>query len=97
MELVEGRTFWDGSLPGLQLAERRTYYEAMVDTLAALHRLDHQALGLGDFGRPGNFFARQVDRWTKQYRAAQTDDIPEIEHRIEWLTDRKSTRLNSSH
>src|SRR3546814_10252566 len=51
MELVEGRTFWDGSLPGLQLAERRTYYEAMVDTLAALHRLDHQALGLGDFGR----------------------------------------------
>src|SRR3546814_18907297 len=47
MELVEGRTFWDGSLPGLQLAERRTYYEAMVDTLAALHRLDQQALGLG--------------------------------------------------
>src|SRR3546814_9545159 len=57
----------------------------MVDTLAALHRLDHQALGLGDFGRPGNFFARQVDRWTKQYRAAQTDDIPEIEQLIEWL------------
>src|SRR3546814_10453806 len=74
MELVEGRTFWDGSLPGLQLAERRTYYEAMVDTLAALHRLDHQALGLGDFGQPGNFFARQVDRWTKQYRAAQRSE-----------------------
>lgn len=85
MELVEGRTFWDGSLPVLPLAVRRSYYEAMVDTLAALHSLDHQAIGLADFGRPGNFFARQVDRWTKQYRAAQTDDIPEIERLIEWL------------
>src|SRR3546814_8835922 len=79
MELVEGRTFWDGSLPGLQLAERRTYYEAMVDTLAALHRLDHQALGLGDFGRPGNFFARQVDRWTTQYRARSEEHTSELQ------------------
>ena len=85
MELVEGRTFWDGSLPQLPLADRRPSYEAMVDTLAALHRLDYRALGLADFGRPGNFFARQVDRWTKQYRAAQTDDVPEIERLIEWL------------
>ena len=99
MELVEGRTFWDGSLPGLQLAERRAYYEAMVDTLAALHRLDHQALGLGDFGRAGNFFARQVDRWTRQYRAAQTDDIPEIEQLIEWLprTVPEQTRASIIH
>lgn len=99
MELVEGRTFWDGSLPRLPLAERRPCYEAMVDTLAALHRLDHQALGLADFGRPGNFFARQVDRWTKQYRAAQTDDIPEIEQLIEWLprTVPKQTRASIIH
>ena len=99
MELVEGRTFWDGSLPLLPLAERRPCYEAMVDTLAALHRLDHEAIGLTDFGRPGNFFARQVDRWTRQYRAAQTDDVAEIERLIEWLprTIPEQTRASIIH
>jgi len=99
MELVEGRTFWDASLPLLPLAERRPCYDAMVDTLAALHRLDHEALGLTDFGRPGNFFARQVDRWTRQYRAAQTDDVAEIERLIEWLprTIPEQTRVSIIH
>lgn len=99
MEMVEGRTFWDGSLPLLPLAERRPCYEAMIDTLAALHSLDHQALGLTDFGRPGNFFARQVNRWTRQYRAAQTDDVPEIEQLIEWLprTVPEQTRTSIIH
>ena len=99
MELVEGRTFWDASLPQLPLAERRSCHEAMIDTLAALHRLDHDALGLTDFGRPGNFFARQVDRWTRQYRAAQTDDIAEIERLIEWLprTVPEQTRASIIH
>lgn len=99
MELVEGRTFWDASLPPLPLAERRSCHEAMIDTLAALHRLDHDALGLTDFGRPGNFFARQVDRWTRQYRAAQTDDIAEIERLIEWLprTVPEQTRASIIH
>ena len=85
MELVEGRTFWDGALPDVPKPERRAHYEAMVDTLAALHAIDPQAAGLGDFGPPGNYFERQVQRWTKQYRASQTDDIPEVERLIDWL------------
>ncbi len=85
MDMVEGRTFWDGTLPGLSPADRRACYDAMIDTAAALHSIDHEAVGLGDFGRPGNYIQRQVDRWTKQYRAAQTGDIPEVEKLIEWL------------
>ena len=85
MAMVEGRTFWDGMLPDIPKPERRAYYEAMVDTLAALHAIDHETVGLGDFGPPGNYFERQVQRWTKQYRASQTDDIPEVEKLIEWL------------
>ncbi|WP_440207470.1 phosphotransferase, partial [Campylobacter coli] len=60
MELVEGRSLWDGALPGMTPAERRAHYEAMVDTLAALHNTDYVAAGLGDYGRPGNYFERQV-------------------------------------
>jgi len=85
MEMVDGRTLWDGTLPLLPKADRRAYYNAMVDTLAALHAIDHEAAGLGDFGPTGNYFERQVRRWTKQYRASQTDDIPEVEKLIEWL------------
>ena len=85
MEMVEGRTFWKGELPDCDPQERRAIYNAMIDALAALHAVDHEAVGLGDYGAPGNYFARQVGRWTKQYRAAQTDDIPEVERLIEWL------------
>ncbi len=85
MELVEGPTFWDGLLPEVPKADRRAYYDAMVDTLAALHNIDHEKVGLADFGRPGNYFERQVGRWTKQYRASQTDDIPEMEKLLAWL------------
>lgn len=85
MELVDGCTFWDGTLPDVRASERRPIFYAMIDNLAALHALDHNALGLADFSRPGNFFARQIERWTKQYRATQTDQIPEIEHLIDWL------------
>lgn len=85
MELVEGRTLWDGTLPDVPKAERRAYYDAMIDTLAELHSIDPAAVGLGEFGRPGNYVARQVERWTKQYRASQTDDIAELEKLIEWL------------
>ncbi|MBO9623036.1 MAG: phosphotransferase family protein [Sphingomonas sp.] len=85
MELVEGRTLWDGSLPGMTPAERTAHYHAIVDTLAALHSVDYEAVGLGDYGKPGNYFERQVARWTKQYRASQTDDVPEVEKLIEWL------------
>ncbi|WP_010165028.1 phosphotransferase family protein [Sphingomonas sp. PAMC 26617] len=85
MEMVAGRTFWNAALPEAAPVERRPIYEAMLNTLAKLHAIDPAAIGLGDFGRPGNYFARQIDRWTKQYRAAQTDDIPAIERLIEWL------------
>jgi aminoglycoside phosphotransferase (APT) family kinase protein len=85
MELVEGRTFWDGSLPGMSPAQRTAHYDAIVDTLAALHSIDADAVGLGDYGKPGNYFERQVARWSKQYRMSQTDDLPEMERLIEWL------------
>lgn len=85
MEMVEGRTLWDGSLPDMTPAQRTAHYEAITDTLAALHSIDHEAVGLGDYGKPGNYFARQVERWSKQYRASQTDDLPEVEGLIEWL------------
>ncbi|TKD52848.1 phosphotransferase family protein [Sphingomonas baiyangensis] len=85
MEMVEGRTLWDGTLPGMAPSERRRHYEAMVDTLADLHAVDYEAAGLGDYGKPGNYFERQVARWTRQYRMSQTDDLPEAERLIEWL------------
>ena len=85
MEMVAGRTLWDGSMPGMTPAERTAHYEAMVDTLAALHTADYVAAGLGDYGRPGNYFERQVARWTKQYKAAQTDHVEPVERLIEWL------------
>ena len=85
MALVEGRNLWDGSLPGMEPQERRGIYEAMIDTLAALHSVDHESIGLGDYGKPGNYFERQVARWTKQYRASETETIPEVDRLIEWL------------
>jgi aminoglycoside phosphotransferase (APT) family kinase protein len=85
MAMIEGRTFWDGALPELPREQRRPAYESMIDTLAELHRLQPAALGLADFGAPGNYFERQVRRWTRQYRASQTDALPEMEHLIEWL------------
>ncbi|CAN5315587.1 phosphotransferase [soil metagenome] len=85
MEMVEGRTIWDGSMPDLTPSARRAHYDAMVDTLAALHNLDHVAAGLESFGKPGNYFERQVARWTKQYRASETEHMPDVERLIEWL------------
>jgi aminoglycoside phosphotransferase (APT) family kinase protein len=99
MEMVEGRTFWDGSLPDMAPDVRTAVYEAIVDTLAALHSVDYEAAGLGDYGKPGNYFERQVARWSKQYRASQTDDLPEIERLIEWLprTVPEQTRTSIVH
>jgi aminoglycoside phosphotransferase (APT) family kinase protein len=85
MEMVEGRTIWDGAMPELTPAARRAHYHAMIDTLADLHNIDPGAIGLGDYGRPGNYFERQVARWTKQYRGAETETLPEMERLIEWL------------
>ncbi len=85
MEMVEGRTIWDGAMPGATPPERTAHYEAMVDTLAALHTTDYAAAGLGEYGKPGNYFERQVGRWTKQYRAAETEHMESAERLIEWL------------
>jgi aminoglycoside phosphotransferase (APT) family kinase protein len=85
MAFVEGANFTDGALPGLSKQARTLVYERMIDTLAALHRIDPQAAGLATFGRPGNFFERQVARWIKQYRASETDRIEEVERLIAWL------------
>jgi len=67
MDMVEGRVFWDATLPEVPRADRPAYYDAMNAALAALHSTDYQAIGLGDFGRPGNYFARQIARWSQQY------------------------------
>lgn len=87
MEKVEGRIFWDLKLPGLTPPERRAVYEAQTDTLAALHAFDPAAVGLGDYGRPGNYFARQVGRWTKQYRASEMAPIAAMDRLIAFLPD----------
>jgi len=85
MELAQGRAYADGSLPRFPPDRRRRMYEQLVDTLADLHNIDPAAVGLGDFGKPGNYFERQVARWTRQYRDSQTDDLPEMERLIEYL------------
>lgn len=85
MDLVEGRIFWDGRLPDVTKEERRPLYHALISNLARLHNLDADELGLGGFGASGNYFERQVGRWTKQYRAAETEKIEEVERLIEWL------------
>jgi len=85
MDYVEGRVLWDASLSDFSPGARASFYESIIDTLARLHRVDYEAIGLGDFGRPGNYFARQASRWTRQYRASETVTIPEMERLIEWL------------
>jgi aminoglycoside phosphotransferase (APT) family kinase protein len=85
MEMVEGRVLWDQSLPAYAPAERHAIHMAAIRTLAALHNTDYRAVGLEGFGRPGNYMLRQIDRWTKQYKASETRRIDSMERLIEWL------------
>ncbi|WP_114521677.1 phosphotransferase family protein [Altererythrobacter sp. ZODW24] len=85
MDLADGRNLWDGSLPASTPDERREIYNAMIDTMADLHMTDPNAIGMGDFGKPDNYCARQIARWTKQYRLSETETIPEMDRLIEWL------------
>ena len=85
MSFVAGRVFWEPHMPGAQPAERRAVYDAMNATIARLHGFDPAAIGLADFGRGENYVARQVERWSKQYRASQTERIDEMEDLIAWL------------
>ncbi|WP_294198026.1 phosphotransferase [uncultured Sphingomonas sp.] len=86
MGLVEGRIVWDATFPDVPRAERGAYFDAMNATLAALHRIDYDAVGLGDYGRPGNYFGRQIARWSKQY-LADTDAgrDPDMDALVDWL------------
>jgi len=85
MDMVEGRILWDGTLPGMEPAERRAIYDAKCKTFAALHNVDWRAAGLEGFGKEGDYVARQIHRWTKQYKASETDQITAMDRLIDWL------------
>ena len=85
MDFIEGRVFENAQLPGFTPAQRAAAYDDLNATLAKLHKVDYAAIGLGDFGRPGNYFDRQIGRWIKQYRGAETEHIPAMERLIDYL------------
>ncbi|MEO1135619.1 MAG: phosphotransferase family protein [Pseudomonadota bacterium] len=85
MDFVEGRIFWDASLPEVAKEDRAPLFHALTDTLADLHMVDYEKAGLGDFGKPGNYFERQIGRWSKQYAAAETETIEEMNNLMTWL------------
>lgn len=88
MQYVDGRIFWDPSLPEIDPGERATFYDSMIQNLAALHGVDVAAAGLADYGKPGNYFARQISRWGEQYRASETRRIPAMDALISQLAAR---------
>ena len=88
MDHVEGRIFWDAHVPGVSRAERGAIFDAMNRTIAALHGIDPVAVGLGDFGKPGNYFARQISRWSRQYLAdEEAGRIPAMDRLVAWLPE----------
>lgn len=87
MERVEGRIFHDCTLPGIAPSDRRAMYRAMATTLAAMHSVDPSAVGLSDYGKPGNYFARQIVRWSKQWELSRTREDSNVEKLIAWLPD----------
>ena len=88
MEHLDGRVLWDPALPDLSVRDRAEIYDAMNATLAALHEVDVDAVGLSDFGKPGSYFVRQLGRWTKQYRASEVEKIEDMDALIDWLEAR---------
>ena len=85
MDYVDGRVLWDPLLPGMAAPDRSAIYDEMNRVIAALHRVDYAALGLADYGKPGNYFQRQIDRWSRQYKASETETIDAMDRLIEWL------------
>jgi aminoglycoside phosphotransferase (APT) family kinase protein len=85
MDCVDGRVLWDPQLPGMASAERAAIFDEMNRVIATLHRVDYAAIGLADYGKPGNYFQRQIDRWGRQYRASETERIDAMDRLIEWL------------
>lgn len=87
MEALDGRVWQRSDIPGVSPGERAAMYDAMNDVLARLHTVDWRAAGLEGFGRPGSYFTRQINRWTRQWQASKTREIPEIERLIAWLPE----------
>jgi len=87
MEYVSGRVFWDPQLPGLESAERAAIHDEINRVIATLHGVDYAAVGLGDYGRTGEYIARQVARWSKQYQASETEKIEAMDNLIAWLPE----------
>lgn len=87
MDFMEGRVFRESVMPGSSAEERRAVYANLAENLARLHKVDYGKVGLGDFGKPGNYFERQIGRWIKQYRGAQTADVAAMEELIKYLPD----------
>lgn len=85
MDCVDGRILWDPQLPGMAAEERAAIYDEMNAVIARLHRVDYAAIGLADYGKPGNYFQRQIDRWSRQYKASETETIEAMDRLIEWL------------
>lgn len=85
MECMEGRVLWDQSLPGMEPAQRAAIYDEMNRVISALHTVDFAAQGLADYGKSGNYFERQIGRWSKQYVASVTQPIPEMDQLMQWL------------
>ena len=85
MQFVDGRVLWDQALPGLEPAERGAIYDEMNRVIAALHSVDIEAAGLADYGKPGNYFDRQIGRWSKQYLASVTESIDAMDRLLAWL------------
>ena len=85
MDYVDGRILWDPALPGMQPAERTAIFDEMNRVIAALHNVDYASVGLADYGKPGSYFARQIDRWSKQYRASETEKIEAMDNLMAWL------------
>ena len=87
MSMADGRSLWNGSLPDKTPEERREIYNAMIDTMADLHTKKPDEIGLGDYGKPTDYCARQISRWTKQYKLSETEHQPKMERLIEWLPE----------
>jgi aminoglycoside phosphotransferase (APT) family kinase protein len=96
MDLAKGRSYSNGALPDFDPDTRGAMYAQLVDTLADLHNIDAGSAGLSDFGRPGNYFERQVMRWTRQYRDSETDYLPEMERLIAFLPETLPEHTRSS-
>ena len=96
MSMADGRSLWNGALPGMEPEERRAIYEALIDTMADLHLNKPEEIGLGDYGKPTDYCARQIARWTKQYKLSETEHMPKMERLIEWLPETVPAQHESS-